>query len=60
MIRKVHDKARVHFSLITVGFTIVGLVWSIVSAKSELRRGESIEKRSIERQREYNEKFNKT
>lgn len=49
--KKVHNKARVHGSLIMMGLTIVGYIGVVIQGKRAAQRGETIDK--------MNEQFHK-
>jgi hypothetical protein len=51
MMKKVHNKARIHGSLIMMGLTIVGYIGIALKSRKAAQRGESIEK--------INEQFHK-
>ncbi len=44
MMKKVHNKARIHGSLIMMGLTIVGYIGIAFKSRKAAQRGESIEK----------------
>lgn len=59
MMRGVHDKARVHFSIFMMGAAAFGMAVNAFIAKRLVKQGESLEKQFQEQQAEYNRKFAK-
>lgn len=59
MMKKVHNRARVHGSLVMMGLAIVGYIGVVIHSKNAVRRGESVEKLNYEFHRDYSFKDNK-
>ncbi|XP_054165853.1 UPF0389 protein CG9231-like [Oppia nitens] len=56
MMKKVHNKARVHGSLLMMAMAIVGFIGTSFMAKRAIKRGESIEKINEDFHKNYRQK----
>lgn len=56
MMRRVHDKARVHVAIGMMGVAALGMFANAVIGKRAVKAGDTIEKRNREYQMEYNKR----
>jgi len=53
MMKKVHNKARVHGSLVMMALTILGSFGMVIHSKRALKRGESLDQMNIDFHKDY-------
>lgn len=51
--KKVHNRARIHGSLILMGLTIIGNIGVIIHAKRAAEKGQSLQKMNEDFHRDY-------